>query len=168
MHKSGDVCPVCGSGILQNKIITETFEYKGNKLSLDNYAVLECNKCSDGIVETETLKRTEKISRDFKHKIDGLLTSAEIKEIREKFEMNQEEFANILGVARVTLNRYENGRETQSKTVDTLIRILGKDKAPVRFNMKIAVSEGTIITTGYKQKKNKFYVIQDDDYDQAA
>lgn len=167
MFKNGDTCPVCGSGTLQSKIITENLEYKGQIKSVDNYAVLECHNCGDGIVEPETLKKTEKILRDFKHQVDGLLTSAEIKEIRDEFEMNQEEFANFLGITRVTLNRYENGRETQSKTIDKFIRLLAKEKTSLKFNIKIATSAGTIVTAGYKQKKNKYYEAQDG-YDQAA
>ncbi|MCQ2749896.1 MAG: DUF4065 domain-containing protein [Clostridia bacterium] len=52
----------------------------------------------------------------------GLLTNSEIKNIRKKYEMNQKEFALVLGVGEVTVNRFENGA-IQTEATDAIMRL---------------------------------------------
>lgn len=52
----------------------------------------------------------------------GLLTISEIKSIRSKYGMNQKEYALVLGVGEVTINRFENGA-IQTEATDTIMRL---------------------------------------------
>jgi len=124
MYKNDGLCPICGDGLLKEKKIQETFEYKGNRLSIDNYIVYECSECEESLVDPKTLKETEKSIRNFHRKVDGLLTSEEIKEIRTSLGHTQETFARILGGGVKSFARYENGSVTQSKPMDNLLRIV--------------------------------------------
>lgn len=45
------------------------------------------------------MKKYQKIIKDFQHRVNGLLTSEEIKQIREKYGLSQRELARILGIA---------------------------------------------------------------------
>jgi HTH-type transcriptional regulator/antitoxin MqsA len=124
MFENNDPCPICGDGLLKEKTITETFEYKNHFLAVDNYIVYECTECEESFVDPGTLKETEKTIRDFHRKIDGLLTSEEIKEIRVSAGYTQEEFGNMLGGGVKSFARYENGTVTQSRPMDNLLRII--------------------------------------------
>lgn len=126
MLKNGDICPICGEGKVSEQSIKGEFEYKGKKLSIPEYHVFVCEHCKEQIVAPKTLRATEKILTDFRRKIDGLLTSDEIKAIRKKLGKTQMEMATWLGVGKKNFARYETGKVTQGKTMDKLLRILNE------------------------------------------
>lgn len=76
---------------------------------------------------------TDKMLRDndlalkdaYKKKV-GLLTSDEIKAIRKKYGMSQEDFSDILGLGRKTITRYEN-HYVQAKSQDNMIKRVRND-----------------------------------------
>ncbi|MBI3585254.1 MAG: type II toxin-antitoxin system MqsA family antitoxin [Nitrospinae bacterium] len=127
MYKKGDICPICGEGILSERLITEEFKYKGHILQVPNYHIFICNVCNEELVNRKTLKTTEKLLTDFRRRIDGLFTSDEIRSIRVKLGKTQTEMAALLGVGKKNFARYENGKVTQSKAMDLLLRVLDKD-----------------------------------------
>ncbi len=51
----------------------------------------------------------------------GLLTTTELKELREKHNLSQKELADKIGIEELEIFRYENGT-IQSKEIDRLIR----------------------------------------------
>jgi putative zinc finger/helix-turn-helix YgiT family protein len=57
--------------------------------------------------------------------IKGLLQSHEIKRIREKYNLNQKDFAKVLGLGEITIHRYENGT-IQTDATDSIIRFAAK------------------------------------------
>ena len=127
MLREGTTCPICGHGRISERIIVKTFTYKSQKMLIPNYRIFECDTCEEKVVSSETLRGTEKVLTDFRRKVDDLLTSDEIKRIREKLDKTQKEMAIFLGVGEKNFARYENGQVTQSKTMDTLLRILDTD-----------------------------------------
>lgn len=131
MYKNGDQCPICGYNEIKEKSITETFEYKGKTTEIKDYIVFECPDCGESFVDSKTIKNTEKIIRDFQRKVDGLLTSDEIKKIRKSLGFTQKDLGTILGGGEKSFARYESGKVTQSKAMDNLIRII--------FNMPEAI-----------------------------
>lgn len=52
----------------------------------------------------------------------GLLTSEQIKEIRQFYNLNQKEFSNILGWGDITIQRYEK-KSIQDETYDNIMRM---------------------------------------------
>jgi HTH-type transcriptional regulator/antitoxin MqsA len=126
-------CPICGAGGLEKKVSTETFEYKGEKISIPNYVTYECAECKEAIVDKATLKASGKLLKDFQRKVDGLLTGSQIKEIRKKLGLTQEQLAEIVGGGLKSVARYESGQICQSKGMDNLLRIL--DAYPETLNI---------------------------------
>ncbi len=124
MHNNDDMCPICGHDGIIEKMITEKFEYKGHVKKIEDYTIYECTECNESIVDTETLKKAEKIIRDFHREVDGLLTSKEIKNIRSVLGFTQKDFGLILGGGEKGFARYESCAVTQSKAMDNLIRIV--------------------------------------------
>ncbi|MEW6571520.1 MAG: type II toxin-antitoxin system MqsA family antitoxin [Nitrospirota bacterium] len=126
-------CPICGIGTLRKEVGTETFEYKGLTTTVPNYITYKCDECGEAIVDKVTLKESGKILKDFQRKVDGLLTSEEIKRIRKKLNLTQEEMAEILGGGLKSFARYETSQVCQSKGMDNLLRIL--DAYPFTLNV---------------------------------
>lgn len=124
MYNKNDKCPICGEGKLTRNVIEESFEYKGQEIVIPDYVVFNCENCEESIVEANTLKASEKIIRDFHRRVDGLLTSDEIKKIRKSFGFTQEVFGNLLGGGAKGFARYETGKVSQSKPMDNLLRII--------------------------------------------
>jgi HTH-type transcriptional regulator/antitoxin MqsA len=131
----GNVCPICASGNLHKVVSTEDFQYKDKTVYIENYVSYECDLCEESIVDKETFKRSGKILKDFQRKTDGFLTSEEIKRIRKKLNLTQEEMGTTLGGGLKAFTRYENGQITQSKIMDNLLKVL--DKYPTAINVLI-------------------------------
>jgi HTH-type transcriptional regulator/antitoxin MqsA len=126
-------CPICGVGTLKKEVGTETFNYKGVTTTVQNYITYKCHGCDEAIVDNTTLKESGRILKDFKRKVDGLLTTEEIKSIRKRLNLSQEEMAEILGGGLKSFARYETGQVCQSRGMDNLLRIL--DSYPFTINV---------------------------------
>jgi len=75
----------------------------------------------------EIFDRDVEIENDIKlydlyKKEKGLLTIAEIQNIRKKYGMNQKEFAVSIGVGEITVHRFENG-SIQTDATDAIMRL---------------------------------------------
>jgi HTH-type transcriptional regulator/antitoxin MqsA len=121
-----NTCPVCGKGTLNKELVEERFEYKDQSISIPNYLVYKCDACKETIVDKGTLKSSGKLLKNFKCKVDGLLTGDEIKEIRKKLNLTQEQMSEILGGGLKSFARYESGQVCQSRAMDNLLRILDR------------------------------------------
>ncbi|WP_435549793.1 type II toxin-antitoxin system MqsA family antitoxin [Desulfobacterium sp. N47] len=139
-------CPVCGADALKKRTGTETFEYKGESTTIPDYVTYECKECGESIVDNKSLKESGKKLKDFQRQVDGLLTGQQIKKIRLKLDLTQEEFAGIIGGGRKSVTRYETGQICQSKGMDNLLRIL--DAYPETINV---IKKNKDIVKGFAQ-----------------
>ena len=122
----GKVCSICEAGKLEVSYRDLEFEYKGNKFTVPNMKLYECDECEETLFDSKDERKLEKKLTDNRRIIDGLLTSQEIKEIREKFQMTQIQFAKLLRVGTKNFARYESGQSSQGYAMDNLLRILKK------------------------------------------
>ena len=111
-------CSTCGDFVpsfIQN--VTETFHVRGFDITITSPARI-CENCGtiifDEILDDEKLKLVYRGYREQK----GMLQPEEIREIREKRNLTQEELSKVLGFNVV---RYENG-SLQSEEEDGKIR----------------------------------------------
>lgn len=146
-------CPVCGIGVLKKKTGAEKFEYKGETLSIPNYITHACGECGEAIVDNVTLKESGKKLKDFQRKVDGLLTGEQIKAIRLKLELTQEQMADIVGGGLKSLARYESGQVCQSKGMDNLLRILDAYPETMRIIKKKMGSTKVIYIDDVRDRK---------------
>ena len=122
----GNICSICGKGTLKKEVIEEKLTYKGETIKIPNYVVYKCDVCNETIVDKGTLKSSSKLLRNFKCKVDALLEGDEIKKIRKKLNLTQEQMSEILGGGLKSFARYESGQICQSRAMDNLLRILDK------------------------------------------
>ncbi len=150
MYKNGDTCPICGKGTIKVERKSETFEYKGHILPLE-LTVYSCDICKEGFFDNEEMKKYQKTIKDFQRRVDGLLTSEEIKQIREKYGLSQRELARILGIAEKSIAKYEAGFVAQSKAMDNLLRVIGEFPEVLKYLRQLKE----------KQEKKKVISIKD-------
>jgi HTH-type transcriptional regulator/antitoxin MqsA len=58
----------------------------------------------------------------------GLLAGADIRALRERLGVSQDQLSDVLGCGKKSLSRWENGREHPSQLVNTLLRLLETNK----------------------------------------
>lgn len=126
-------CPICDKGTLKKQVKDKVFKYKGESITIPGYVTYNCDACEDAVVDNGTLRDSGKILKDFQRKVDGLLLAEEIKNIRKRLNLSQEEMAEILGGGLKSFARYETGQVCQSRGMDNLLRIL--DAYPFTMNV---------------------------------
>ena len=101
------------------------YEIKGIKVSAD-VTVLTCENCHEEIYDKDTeIKNDILLFDEFKAK-NNLLTSKEVKQIRDKYGISQATFALILGFGEKNITRYENGAN-QDNSHDSLLRLVDEE-----------------------------------------
>jgi HTH-type transcriptional regulator / antitoxin MqsA len=146
-------CPICGTGFLKKMISTEQFEYKGEHLPITNYITYTCGQCREAIVDNQTLIDSGKKLKNFQRKVDGLLTGNQIKAIRKKLGLTQEQMAEIVGGGLKSLARYESEQVCQSKGMDNLLRILDAYPETLKIIQKKTSSTKIIYLDDARDKK---------------
>lgn len=81
------------------------------------YCEVEEEFCTSKMMDANLLS-----ARDEYRKEEDLLTSAQIKQIREKYSLTQKEFSNLLGWGDITVQRYET-KKIQDNTYDYIMRL---------------------------------------------
>lgn len=168
MENCDRVCPICGSKAFQKKDVSETFQYKGQSLTVENYTIHECSDCHEAIVDNQTIKETEKIIRDFHREVDGLLTSQEIRAIRRRCGFTQEDFGELLGGGKKAFARYESGKVTQSRPMDNLIRIIHDNPMVIHTLIKKNSPEFTDEKIQYSVSRRSISVVYPADFYESA
>jgi putative zinc finger/helix-turn-helix YgiT family protein len=96
-------------------------EYAGEKFNVETESMV-CPKCGHVVLHASQIDAfTTKLADAFRVK-NGLLTSREIRSIRNRLGMSQEEFAKYLNVGVASVKRWELGK-AQDKSSDELIRL---------------------------------------------
>ncbi|WP_027370762.1 type II toxin-antitoxin system MqsA family antitoxin [Desulfovermiculus halophilus] len=64
--KNGTTCPVCGQGRIYKEFKQEGFEYKGQKLILENHPIFVCDTCGKEFVTAKDAKQfDDEVTRFF-------------------------------------------------------------------------------------------------------
>lgn len=117
-------CPNCNK-MMDSEVVErlETLSVRGEVIQL-KVKMRVCKKCGEPLADDELDDISLKQFYDEYRRKNNLLFPNEIKEIREKYNMSQTEFAKLLGMEAKTIARYESG-VIQDKTHDNLIKEAG-------------------------------------------
>ena len=97
----------------------QEYDVRGEVITL-TVPLWVCPVCGETIVDDEFGDPIEKAYEAYR-KRKGLLTPADIQDIRTRWGLSQAAFASLLGMSQATINRYEHGSIQQEKE-DELIR----------------------------------------------
>lgn len=112
-------------------------------------AVYEYCTNTEEYIESEEMIRINDLSmKDAYRKKMNLLTSVEIKEIREKYCISQKDFSDILGWSKATITRYEN-HQVQDIAYDDILRKIDSD--PNWFLQLLKRAEGKLSPKMYNK-----------------
>lgn len=116
-------CPICGEGSLHAKVGENSAEYKGQITILAlHYSV--CDECGSEQADAGQLRSNKRAMIAFKKSVDGLLSGAEVRSIREGLGISQSEAARIFGGGPVAFSKYETDDVAQSEAMDKLLRLV--------------------------------------------
>ena len=123
-------CTTCGGSVVRSRS-TYTAVVRQHTVPIEG-VFLHCTECSEfffapGEVDA-VMDRVAAVVRQE----EGLLQPAEIRALRARLGMTQEEFEAFLGVGPKTVTRWEKGTVYQNKATDTLLRLLADVPEAVR------------------------------------
>lgn len=112
---------------------------------------MECQNCGEAFATEDSVKRAEPLICDLHRQAEGMLTSQEIRRIRESLGFSQDDFGVLLGGGKKAFARYENGRVTQARSMDNLLRVLKAYPQALRALRGENSSEGTALPSAARR-----------------
>ena len=135
-------CPVCRHKSLRRIKRPYTYEVRHDgrppvKITIPDLDVIACTHpdCHPADPDDTVIYDDEAIWRITveTYRQRGLLTPEEIKAGRERLGLSQQQLADLLGLGGNSLSRWENGRVYQSRSTDTLLRLVFEVPAAFDF-----------------------------------
>jgi putative zinc finger/helix-turn-helix YgiT family protein len=115
------ICPKCHAERFKpNKSAPIEQEFRGETLKLRS-PVMECAKCGFQLLTDEQTDELRRRTADAYREKHGLLTSGQIRAIRDALKMSQRQFAEFLRVGEASVKRWETW-QVQEESSDELIR----------------------------------------------
>ena len=116
-------CDVCGAISVQTELMRDPFIYGSGANAVELTAdvwVHTCSACGDSYTDDEAdVAYDEAVCRHL-----GVLTPAEIRDMREGYGLTRAEFAQLTGFGKATVGRWERGEVTQNRSADRYLRLL--------------------------------------------
>lgn len=118
-------CPNCGSA----KMIQEKADYQYTESGLQNVVIVgikihKCNECKEILPEIPHIKELHmNIARALLYK-KGLLDGEEIRFLRKELRLKSGELADLLGVDKANLSKWEKSEKEISPSSDRLLRYI--------------------------------------------
>ena len=117
-------CPTCGGEHFAFKKTHHHFLESGlDNVHLTNVEIGICSECGEEIVSIPQSTELMKLIGESVLLKPANLNGAEIRFLRKNLHLKINELAQLLGVDRVTVSRWENEHEKPSRTVDRLVRL---------------------------------------------
>jgi len=116
-------CGSCGSSNVSTSMHTDQFSHGVGSEAVQLSVVVPVRKCAD-CGEQFTDEEAEVLRHDAVCRHYGLLTPAEIRDIRTRYGKNRAEFAAVTKLGDATLGRWESGATLQNAAYDQYLRLL--------------------------------------------
>ena len=130
---------------VQTVVLEETEDYKGLEVSF--VATYEYCIHADEYLETEDMIKANNLAmKDAYREKNGLLTSNDIIALRDKYDVSQKDFSEILDWGGATITRYEN-HQVQDRAHDDVLRKIDSD--PKWFLQMLTRAKGSVSDKAY-------------------
>lgn len=129
------ICPICANGQLHARNEWIDVEHSGHHGRIESrYSV--CDGCGSEQAGTTDVRFNKRAMIAFKKQAQGLLTGAEVRQLRKRWGLNQEEAATVFGGGPVAFSKYEADDVMQSDAMDRLLRVA--DQVPAALDKLMA------------------------------
>ncbi len=115
-------CPICDGNLQYTKKMTK-HSYKGHTKSFEQSGDF-CKSCGEGFLSPKDLRSTKEKIINFHRQVDHLLSTDELKRIRKKIGLKQQEASELFGGGIRAFSKYETAKSNQSKPLDILFRLM--------------------------------------------
>ncbi len=147
---SKHICPMCEEGTLSEVTYSDVLQIRGVDRQLDGLVMSVCSHCGEESMTASQLKangRTMAAARaqaiDEERAKQGLLVSGEVRALRKKLGLTQQQASQVFGGGPNAFSKYERGEVLQSDLMDKLLRLSAE--LPVAANWLFAKAGMTIL-----------------------
>lgn len=116
------LCPLCGEGHLTPRTEETVTEYGGEQGKV-TLRFTECDACGSEITGDADSRVNKRAVLAFRKSVDGLLTGSDIRALREKFGITQDQAARLFGGGPKAFSKYEADDVAHAAAMDTLLRL---------------------------------------------
>jgi len=121
------LCPLCGEGHITPRTESMQTEYRGKQGTVTlRYA--ECDACGSEITGDADGRANKRAVLAFRKSVDGLLTGAEIRALREKLGITQEQASRLFGGGPKAFSKYEADDVAPSEAMNTLLCLVRRSE----------------------------------------
>jgi len=142
-------CFQCEKGKMVSQLTEMTAQVRGEEVPVRTEAMV-CNRCRFQVLTDEQSNAYTIASADAYREKHNLLTTKELKEVRERLGMSFRTFANFLRVSEASPKRWEAGL-VQDEAMDELIRVK-TDLAAARKNVMTLQAHLGLTSTGSREQ----------------
>ena len=121
------ICPETGAP-MHRRVRPMTLTYKGESLTFDMPGWY-CDQSEESIHTGEDMKISDRKLNLLKARCEGLLEPEEIRRIRKKLHLSQEQAGFLIGGGPRAFQKYESGDLLPSRAVSTALVLLDHDPA---------------------------------------
>ena len=118
-----DACPECGTP-MREKTGKLKLPVNGEEIAVPEATHLMCPKCHEVVLRTDDARRLRRRALEIYRGKYGLLSADDICSIRDRLGLTQADLARLLRLGGNTISRWEAGRNTQTASMDMLLRMI--------------------------------------------
>ena len=122
------LCPKCEINMVKTKIDYRYIESGLQNVILKGISAYKCPNCKEVNPIILRIKEVHKLIAQELIKKNSLLMGKELVFLRKEMKIKAKDLAQMLGVTKVTVSRWENEKEQLSPTCDRLIRSLYENR----------------------------------------
>lgn len=122
MMNDKTLCPLCGEGHLTPCTEETVAEYAGQQGKVTLHFA-ECDACGSEITDDADSRANKRAVLAFRKSVDGLLTGTEIRALRDKYSITQDQAARLFGGGPKAFSKYEVDDVAHAAAMDTLLRL---------------------------------------------
>lgn len=100
-----------------------TLSYKGESVTI-NLPGWYCPQCGESVHDGKDMRVSDRALNAMKARVEGLMPAQEIRRIRKRLGLTQEEAGKIVGGGPKAFTKYENGDLLPSRAIANLLKVL--------------------------------------------
>ncbi|WP_394181394.1 type II toxin-antitoxin system MqsA family antitoxin [Marinomonas posidonica] len=131
------MCPICEAGQLHTQSEWINVEHLGQQGKIESH-YSECDACGSEQAGAKEARLNKRAMVAFKKQAQGLLTGEQVRKLRKRWGLSQDEAAKVFGGGPVAFSKYETDDIMQSDAMDKLLRVAGE--VPVALDKLMANS----------------------------